>query len=74
MVTVCGQFTQSAKYANHQNDENIPCESHRVCSEQEAAANLDQEVDICTPTPAVQCYHTTRQIMYNQAPQVNPQM
>jgi len=56
---------QSVKYDTHQNGGNLLYESHQVCSEQEAAANLDQGVDICTPTPAVQCYQTTCQITYN---------
>ena len=46
-------------------EENIPYESHRVCSEQEAATNLDREVDICMRTPAVQCCQTTVHMMYN---------
>jgi len=42
-------------------DKNILYENHQACSEQEAAANLDQAVDICMPTPAVQCYQTREQ-------------
>jgi len=41
--------------------ETVLYESHQVCSEQEAEANSDQEVDICMPTPVVQCCQIKQQ-------------
>jgi len=44
-------------------NETVLYESRQVYSEQAAEVNLDQEVDICMPTPAVQCCQTTKPYM-----------
>jgi len=59
-------ITQQTTMSLKRTEEDILCESHQACSEQEAAANLDQAADICTLTLAVQCCQSTIQTTYNK--------